>query len=306
MIFLSGFFRIVKAAFQNIFRNAWLGVATIVVLVLALTSVNLLIGVNALLQNAVRILEDKVDVTVFFVRDANESLVTQAKFFIADLPQVKSADLLTPDEALVQFRERHASDQKILDALEEVGTNPLGATLRIKARDSSQYAFIMDTLKNPQFSDIIESKTYDDHADSIANVRRLSDYARTVGSVLIFLFSLIGVLIVFNTIRVAIYTQREEIGIMRLVGASSFYVRAPFVIQGLLLALIAMLISAGIVGCGIFWIEPALVSVYDGGSPGLIAYFLTNGVRLACIQGGGLAMLIGVTSWIAAGKYLKR
>jgi cell division transport system permease protein len=297
--------RVFAAALQSIFRNAWLGIATIVVLVLALTSVNLLVGMNVLIGNAVGLLEKKIDVTVFFKQTANEAIVTQAKFFLAELPQVQSVELLQADAALEQFRARHAGDAEILSALDELDANPLGATLRIVARTPSDYPFIIETLKNPQFTDAIESKTYDDHADAIASVRMIGEYARKVGAILIAIFSLIGMLIVFNSIRVAIYTQREEIGIMRLVGASSTFVRAPFVIQGIVLAVIALAISAAFVAIGVAWMDPALTAAY-GGDPGLRTYFLRDWPRLVFIEGGILSLLIGITSWLAAGRYLKR
>lgn len=306
MKLITKLMRMIKAALQNIVRNAWLGIATIIVLVMALTSVNLLIGVNALIQNAVVILEDKVDVTVFFRQDANEALVTQAKFFIADLPQVKTAELMLANEALERFKERHADDPEILEALAELDENPLGATLRIKARNPSDYPFIIETLKNPQFADAIESKSYDSHSEAISRVQSLGENSRMFGMALIAIFALIGILIVFNTIRVAIYTQREEIGIMRLVGASSLFVRTPFVIQGVLLATLALIISAVLVAIGTAWIEPVITPLYDGGDPGLKQYFVDNWLRLVVIQGGGLALLVGFTSWAAAGKYLKR
>ncbi len=299
-------FRVIKAAVQNILRNAWLGIATIIVLVLALTSVNLLVGVNALIQNAVVILEDKIDVTVFFKPEANEAQATQAKFFVADLPQVKTAELLTKEETLERFRERHEGNPEILEALDELDDNPFGATLKIKARNPSEYPFIIEALKNPQFGDAIEKKTYDDHSLAITRVQQLGESSRAFGMALIAVFALIGVLIVYNTIRVAIYTQREEIGIMRLVGASSVFVRAPFVIQGIILAAIALLLSAGLLAIGVVWIEPTLVSLYDGGSPGLATYFLQEWPMLLLIEGGAMALLVGLTSWAAAGKYLRR
>ncbi len=298
--------RVIKAAFQNIVRNAWLGAATVLVLILALVSVNVLVGVNALLSRAVAVLEDKIDVTVFFKPAANDALVKQARFFLADLPQVKNVELLNPDQALELFKERHKNDKEVLEALAELDKNPLGATIRVTAKKTSDYPFIMETLKNPQFADAIESKSYDDHAASIERVRTLSDSVRLVGSVLTLVFTLIGILIVFNTVRVAIYTQREEIGIMRLVGASSTFVRAPFVLQGLALAVIAVLITAILVALGVAWIEPALRPLYDGGDSGLRAAFYGGWPRLLLIEGGGLALLVGLTSWAAVGRYLKR
>jgi cell division transport system permease protein len=306
MKFVSQSTRVLKAALQNLLRNAWLGVATIMVLALALASVNLLVGVNALLGNAAHTLEDKVDVTVFFKKNANQALITQAKFFIANLPQVKDAELMTSDDALQAFKDRHANDTAILSALDELDSNPLGATLRIKARDTSDYPFIMETLKNPQFSDAIQSETYQDHSDAITNVQRLASGVQRFGAILIAVFAIIGILIVYNTIRVAIYTQREEIGIMRLVGASSFYVRAPFVIQGIFLALVSLCLTGALVWFGAGWSDRALHSLFDGTDPGIRTYFSTHWPLLALIEGGALAFLVAATSWIAAGKYLKK
>jgi len=306
MKFVSQSTRVLKAALQNLLRTAWLGVATIMVLALALASVNLLVGVNALLGNAAHTLEDKVDVTVFFKKNANQALITQAKFFIANLPQVKDAELMTSDDALQAFKDRHANDTAILSALDELDSNPLGATLRIKARDTSDYPFIMETLKNPQFSDAIQSETYQDHSDAITNVQRLASGVQRFGAILIAVFAIIGILIVYNTIRVAIYTQREEIGIMRLVGASSFYVRAPFVIQGIFLALVSLCLTGALVWFGAGWSDRALHSLFDGTDPGIRTYFSTHWPLLALIEGGALAFLVAATSWIAAGKYLKK
>src|SRR3990167_7088835 len=122
--------RVLKAAFQNIIRNAWLGAATVLVLILALASVNVLVGVNALLTRAVTILEDKVDVTVFFKPTANEALVKQARFFLGDLSQINTVELLPPDKALELFNERHDRNSTRLNSLAELDANPLRATLR--------------------------------------------------------------------------------------------------------------------------------------------------------------------------------
>jgi cell division transport system permease protein len=298
-------YRLLKASFQSLGRNAWLAIATIIVLVLALTSVNLLVGVNVLIVNAAKTLEDKVDVTVFFKRDTRPELVTQTKFFLSSLPQVASADILQADEALASFKQRHASDPQVLAALGELDDNPLGATVRVKAHSTADYPFIMETLKNPQFADAIESKTYDDHADAIANIQHIGERARTFGIGLIGVFGIIAILIVYNAIRVAIYTQREEIGIMRLVGASSTYVRAPYVIQGLLLAAFAIAVTGGLIALALPSIEASLRPLF-GGDSGLTTFFVTSWPMLVAIEGGGLGLLVALTSWIAAGRYLKR
>ena len=306
MTFFVTLWRIMIAAWKNFTRNIWLALTTVFVLVLALTSVNVLVGVNVLLGNAVHVLEDKIDVSVYFKPQTPQAILEQAKFFMGALPQARSVTLLSADQALKDFKERHAGDPKILAAVNELDQNPLGGTLVLKARQPSDYPFLIQALQNPQFDFAIESKNFDDHAETIHRVQGIGESARTFGLALIIIFAVFSMLLVFNTIRVAIYTQREEIGVMRLVGASSAYVRIPFVLEGVFLALFAVAIAVG----GIFFIasylDPRLASVFDGVNPGLLAYVQSHILQIIGIEGGALSILVGISSWAAAGKYLKR
>lgn len=214
--------RVIVYAWKNFTRNAWIGLATVFVLILSLLSVNVLVGVSALLDRAVTTLEDKVDITVYFKINTPDAILQQAQFFLAGLPHVKNVTLLTPTQALENFKARHVGDPTILQALEEVDVNPLGASLIVKAKQADDYPFLLETLKNPQFDFAIEKKTYDDHAEAIATVRDIGRSVRLFGVGLVIVFGFFSILIVYNAIRVAIYTQREEIKIMRLVGASKY------------------------------------------------------------------------------------
>jgi len=283
-----------------------MALTTVFVLTLSLLSVNVLVGVNALLEKALVTLENKVDISVYFKAETPDAVLQQSQFFMAGLPQVRETSLLSKDEALEDFKKRHENDPKILEALAELDENPLGATLVIKAKRTEDYAFLLEALKNPQFDFAIESKTYDDHADAIARVREIGESARFFGAILIAIFAAFSVLIVYNAIRVAIYTQREEIGIMRLVGASGSFVRIPFVLEGLFIALLALLLTAGIIVAAIYFLEPRLVSFFDGVDPGLRIYFMQNAWKLAAMEGGSLGALVALSSWAAVGKYLKR
>jgi len=298
--------RVITAAWKHFTRNIWLALTTVFVLTLSLLSVNVLLGVNVVLTHAVQTLEDKIDISVYFSQDTPQAVLEQAKFFMASLPQVSSAELLPADQALEAFKKLHANDPKILGALSELDKNPLGATLILKAKQTSDYPFLLEALKNPQFDFAIESKNYDDHAETIARVRDISRSVRLFGLGLIIVFALFSILIVFNTIRVAIYTQREEIGVMRLVGASSAYVRLPFVIEAILLAALSLLITGIIVALVASALDPRLQTVFDGSDVGLRSYFFSNGLRLAGFEGVSLALLVSLSSWAAVGKYLKR
>ncbi len=297
--------RIVVSAWKHFVRNIWLSLTTIFVLLLAILSVNVLVGVNALLTNAVGLLEDKVDVSVYFKSDTAQGVLDQAKFFVMGLPQVRSAELVPADQALEAFKKRHAGDDATLSALNEIDGNPLGATLIVKAKRTSDYTFLLEALQNPQFNFAIESKNFESHEDAIQRVRLIGQSVRSFGIGLIAVFAVFSVLIVFNTIRVAIYTQREEIGVMRLVGASNAFVRWPFVLEGLFLAGISLVLASGVVGIVVTWLEPHINPFFDGHA-GLVAYFVQHAQQLALIQGLGLGGLVALSSWAAVGKYLRR
>ncbi len=298
--------RACSSAWQHFIRNVWLALTTVFVLTLALLSVNVLLGVNILLTDAVHILESKIDISVYFVQSTPQAILDQAKFFMTSLSQVKSVELVTAEQALANFKQRHAKDSKLLSALGEIEKNPLGASLIIKARHASDYAFLTEALKNPQFNFAIEAQNFDNHAETIKRVRDLSHSVKIFGSVLVAIFALFSVLIVYNTVRIAIYTQREEIGVMRLVGASSAFVRWPFVFEGIILAFVAALATAVIVFVAALYADARLRGLFDGTESGLARYFTQNVSWLSAIEGGALALLVALSSWAAVGKYLKR
>lgn len=306
MPFLITTRRILRASLQNFTRNLWLAVSTVFVLFLSLASVNILLGVNALLTNAGQRIEDRIDVSVYFAPKTPDAILEQAKFFMSSLPQVRSVELFGADVALEQFKTRHADDPKILGALAELDENPLGGSLVIKARNTGDYPFLLEALKNPQFSFAVQSKSYDDHADLINRVRDITRSVQIFGTGLILIFALFSVLLVYNTIRVAIYTQRDEIGMMRLVGASGAYVRWPFVLEGIFLAALALALCAGFVAISASYLDPRLAGVFDGGDPGLVRFFSSHAQEFLFAEGGGLAALVALSSWAAVGKYLKR
>ncbi|MFZ6015932.1 MAG: cell division protein FtsX [Patescibacteria group bacterium] len=298
--------RVISFAWKNFIRNAWIGLATVVVLVLALLSVNILIGVNVLASSAINILEEKIDVSVYFKPETPDAVLDQARSYMASLPQTHSVNVVKADEALEIFKERHKNDTSILDALEELEENPLGASMVIKANSTENYPFLMEALQNPQFSYAIESKTYDDNSSAIGRVQQIAESVRFFGIILTVIFSLFSTLIVYNAIRVAIYTQREEIGIMRLVGASNAFVRMPLILDAVFFAFLAMCITAGLIVLALAIINPYLIAFFEGSEPGLIKYFTDNLIFLILVQGLAMGLLVALSSWAAVGRYLKR
>lgn len=298
--------RIFAASWKHFARNLWIGVATVFVFTIALLSVNVLLGVNAVIEQVVGLLEQKVDVTVTFNAGTPEALLSQARFYVVSLPQTAEARLVTPEEALAAFKERNKNNPKIIDALNELASNPLGAQLVIKAKHPEDYPFLLEAVKNPQYEPFIRSSSYDDHREAIAMIQETGSQIRLFASALVAIFAFFGLLAAFNAIRVAIYTQREEIAIMRLVGASASYIKLPFVLEGVWMALLSAFLTGISVWSGIRLLEPRLTAIFDGRDPGLSSFFYTNAVTLIALQLGGLVLLSALVSWIAVGRYIRR
>ena len=163
----------------------------------------------------------------------------------------------------------------------------------------------MKALQSPQYAPFIQKQTYEDHRGAIVRIQAIADQARLAGSVLVALFALFGLLTVVNAVRVAVYTQREEIAIMRLVGASSMFIRAPFVLQTVWFGVCALFGVSLVTYIAISYLDPALRPVFDG-EVGLLTLVQTQGPKILLVQLVTLVMLMGFTAWIAVGRYIRR
>ncbi|MEK7665954.1 MAG: permease-like cell division protein FtsX [Patescibacteria group bacterium] len=260
MSFLISAPRILKFAWQNFWRNVWLSLITITILTLALLNVNALIVLNMIGDRAIIAIESKLDLSVSFLPETSEEIIAQARGYLDGLAQVRTITYYTPDEVLANFREENAGQPEVLASLDELDGNPLGAQLVITASNPDDFAFILEALQNPQYASSIEETDYNDYEQMIDKITATSRQIRNGGLVVGAIFVLIALMIVFNTIRVAIYTHREEIGIMRLVGASSLFVRAPFLLEAVTYALCAVFISMGVLYPVLIFIEAPLTN----------------------------------------------
>ncbi len=184
-------------------------------------------------------MRDKVDVSVYFVRTATEENILAVKDQLEQLPQVAEVRYTSADDALTSFRARHASDQLTLQALDELGENPLDASLSIRAKDPTQYESIISFLEaSPTLSSsgtsIVDRINYEQNKPTLDRLALAITATQQVGFFVILVFALASILIAFATIRLAIYTSKEEIAVMKLVGASNAYVQAPFVVEGII------------------------------------------------------------------------
>ncbi len=254
MLFLS-LKRILNFSWQHFWRNVWLSVATITIIVLTLFSLTVLVLINAVADKAINSIEKTVDVSLYFDNQITEEAVQLVKAQVEEIEQVKKVVYISPQEALEKFKAKHQDDEDIQASLNELEQNPLGGTLIIKAYNINDYPLIMDRLQELKIDELAEKIDYDDYSALVAKINSFSGKLRNFGLILSLIFIVIAILTVFNTIRMGIYIHRKEIAIMRLVGASNWFIRLPFVIEGVLYA---------VFGCLVFWISILIVLHFVG------------------------------------------
>ena len=300
---LTTLFRIIKNGFLGFWRNGWLSMATLSIIILALLVFEGIIIFNILTKTALTSLQDKIDISIYFKTNTPEDEILKTKKSLETLAEVKNIEYIPRDKALEIFKERHKNDSAISQSLEELQDNPLLASLNIKAYNPKEYAIIAGHLDEASFKGWFEKVTYAQNAVVIERLGRIIDTAQKGGLILIIFIALIAVLVTFNTIRLAIYSNREEIGIMRLVGASNSFIRGPYVVEGIIYGMIAGIVSIVIAGPVIYFASPYIKifipeiniwSYFGSHFFALLGYQLLFGIGLGIIS-----------SSIAISKYLK-
>ncbi len=300
---LTALSRIIKYGILGFWRNGWLSTATIAIMILALVVFEGLIIFNVLTETALQSLQDKIDISVYFKIDSAEDEILKIKKSLEALGEVKRVEYISRDKALEIFRARHQGEETINQALETLETNPLSASLRIQAYNSKDYAVIDAYLKNESFKSLIDKISYSKNSTVIERLNKIIETVKQSGMFLTALFSFVAVLITFNTIRLAIYSNREEIGIMRLVGASNIFIRGPYAVEGVIYGVIAGVLSFALFAPVIYYIDP-YVKIFIPEME-IWSYMASNSVKLIGYQIFFGVILGLISSSIAIRKYLR-
>lgn len=302
------FKRISRSGLLNFWRNGFVSLSSVLVMSITIGVVTSIIFFQAILAFTLSELESKVDVSVYFVPGAAESSILSLQEKVDTIPEVKESSYVSAEQALLDFRDRHADDYLTIQALEELDENPLGASLLIRAIDPAQYESISNffeqgiALSSTDLS-IIDKVNYNENKQVIDKLLALKDGAKKLGLVLTIVLVFISLAITFNTIRLTIYMAREEIGVMRLVGAENGYINGPFMMEGMLYGVIAALINVAVFFPFTWWAGAKLQSFLG---INLFTYYTTNFFQIFIIS-----LLVGVllgtiSSYLAVQKYLKK
>jgi cell division transport system permease protein len=300
--------RIIHTGTVNFIRNASLAIAAMAVMVVTLTIILFSLITNATFTNTIAQITNKIDISVYLKDQINDdqrvNLVEQLK----SLPNVKSVTYLSKDQVLQRYMEQNADNPDLLNAINAT-SNPLPATVLIKPIDLNKIQDIKDFLTQPQIA-VLQSDqpSYSgDRKEAIDKITHATNVLREIGIVTVITFTIISALIIFNTIQMAIFNRRDEIQIMRLLGASTSYIRGPFVVESIIYGILSATISVLIINSAFV----AASSALQASSLGLLDiqyandYFSSHFLWFLTLQ-LALGMIIGAaSSTIATRRYLK-
>lgn len=295
--------RTFKEGMINFRRNGWLSLATISILSLSLfiISVAFLIslGANLVVEN----FENRVNITVSFNPDIAEERILTIQQNLKRFREIESVEYISRDQALTEFLNQSNNDPEIRQAIEEIGENPLLASLVIRAKNQSDYEKIAQVLNQSEYREEISRINYERNKRIFDRLNTISLAAKKFGLSVGIAFALIAVLITFNTIRITIYSHRQEFEIMRLVGASNLYVRMPYIFEGMLYGLVSGIITLLLLAGSTYSVRGLTENAFPQGN--LFQVFMTY---LPWITTGTIAfgIFLGViSSFIAIRRYLR-
>jgi len=292
--------RIIRSGWITFKRQGGFTVATIFIMVITISLMTCLFLFQRITKFSISLLQDKVDVSIYFKDTSLEQDILGIKEQIAKIPEVKSVEYVSNEEAKKRLLEKYP---ELTESLRETQGMLNLASLNIKAGQADQYAAIANFLEKAPFKNLIQKTDYYQRKLVIEKIFSVTSAINHTGVVLSLILVIIAFLVAFNQIRLAISNSKEEIFIQRLVGASNWFIRGPFLIQGVISGFFAALITLLIFIPLVYFLSPKMEVFFPGLN--LFSYFAGNFFLIFLIQ-----ILIGIgvgviSSIIAIRKYLE-
>ena len=302
------FMRMVRYGVNNFSRNAWLTTAATAVMTITLLIIFMTMAARFTLQSTVEAIRSRVDMSIYVRNSTKDEDIKKIGDSLQALPTVKSIKYVSPDEARADFVNKHSNDSGTLSAIKEA-TNKFPGTFRVNLVDINDTKQLDEFVKN----DAVVKRAIDPQyppsfsgarRSAIQNIASWVSFADKAGLAASALFIAISSLIVFNTIRMAIFNRKEEIQMMKLIGADRGFIRGPFIVEAVVYGVIAALLATAIGLFALYAARDTLVSYQIAFDPTINTVTTYSAfVLLAMIVVGSL---IGVfSSLIATRKYLK-
>jgi cell division transport system permease protein len=299
--------RILKAGGQNFSRNTFVSLSAVLIMTITLIVFSTILFMSALLNQSLIEIKNKVDVNVYFLPATAEESVLSVKAELEKLPEVERVEYVSKEQALENFKYRHRNESDILEALFELEENPLGAILNVKAKETEQYQQVATYLETNyptgQETSVIEDVNFNANKEIIEKLTDFIAAGQKLGGVITILFIFLSIIITFNTIRLAMYISRDEIKIMRLVGATSSYISGPFIVTGILYGIVSSIVTLSLLIPLTWQAGPITARFFNGIN--VLDYYISNFLQFFLIIFFSAVFIGAISSFIAVKKYLR-
>lgn len=235
--------RIIKTAINSLWRNSWLSVASTLIMIVTLIVISVFVSLTIITNKVTDALKDRIDMAAYIDEKVTQDQLYSLQKVIAARTDVESVTYVSKEEALKVWQERNNDNQKIRDVI-TAQNNPLPRSLEIKTKNPEDLENIAKMLESQEYSPLIKELSYKKNKDMINRLINITDFIKTMGWSLSIIFILISILVIYNTIRLTIFARSEEIEIMKLVGATDWYIRGPFVVEGIAYGVLATVIAS--------------------------------------------------------------
>lgn len=292
---LTNLKRIFKFAFTDIWRNKGISVAAIFVLTITILLVTGLFILHGMANYIVSEVQNRIDITAYFKDGVSEQNILDVKSQLLQLnSDIKKIEYVSKDDALSNFKQKYQDNAVFSKALDQVGGNPLLPSLNIiTSGDPAQYAKIAGVLQGDQFGQIVDSVDFSQKKSTIEKVFSITSDINRFGLISAIISTLIAILVVFNTIKLAINNSKEEINTMKIVGAEGWFIKLPFVVQGAIFGIVSSVICFILFFAFCYFVSPGLSVIMPGFN--LFKFFISNIPIIVLIQ-LGFGMGLGTIS----------
>ncbi|HSW80219.1 MAG TPA: permease-like cell division protein FtsX [Candidatus Saccharimonadales bacterium] len=304
------FWRVVHTGIINFGRNIWLAIAAMAVMTVTLTIILFSVVTSATFNHTITQLANKINISIYLNDNVTDQQRKELMYELRQLSQVKNVNYVSKDQALAVYRTENAGNKRLLTAIDETG-NPLPASIQVSPHDPAKIDQIKKVLNEQSTQDLEDPQAGTSYSGSkreaIDKIAHATDILKRAGVIAVFVFAFVSMLIIFNTIQMAIFNRRDELTIMRLLGASTWYIRGPFVVESVVYGVLSAVISIAFVD--ILFVVSS--STLQASSLGLLdigyanTYFHDNFIWLLTLQLAVGIVIGAVSSIIATRRYLK-
>ncbi len=302
------FYRLIKTGFTNFLRNGWLSLASTIIMTLTLITISIFLILNIVLTQGIQTIQDKIDISIYLSDSAKGSKVLDLQKELSNNPDVKVVKYVSKDEAKQRYQEKFANNPQLKESLDDGGDNPLPASLEIKTYNPDKLSTLLPMFEQEKYKNMIRKVSYKENKEVIDRLFKATEFIKKIGWGLAAAFIITSLIIIFNTIRTAIYTHKSEIEIMKLVGANPWFIKWPFLIEGILYGIFGTILALIAISITLRLLSVSFNTYFGSGDTGdqVLGFLMKNLVTLVVLM-LGVGITIGVTSSsIAIRKYLKK